>query len=92
MAERKRKPREQTKRQTRPRPKQVLTSPTDAASGENEAEKRLRSLDAAADDLINRRIELAGQSVVAGEQQPHRTQNPLSDEAVVKGFKQTPGE
>lgn len=92
MSERKRKSRERTKRPARPQDKQVLTPATGVTPEENEAEKRLHSLDAAVNDLINRRIDLTGQSVVAGEQQPHRTQNPLSDETIVKRFIQTPGE
>lgn len=82
--------------QERPRRKRSIQSAGDTVhtnATHREAEERLNMLDAAIDDLVNNRVNATeGESMVAGEQLPHQTKSPLSDETVVKRFIQTSGE
>ena len=55
-------------------------------------EKKLSELDSALDDYLTATSQPAPDSVVVGHQQPHQVVQPLADEVLVQGFRQTSGE
>ncbi len=64
-----------------------------AGNTHRDVEQKLNEVDAAFDDyLAAASASAAGPSVVVGQQQPHQVVRPLSDEALVQGFRQTSGE
>lgn len=64
-----------------------------AGTTHQDVEQKLNAVDAAFDDyLATAGASATGPGVVVGEQQAHQVVRPLSDEALVQGFRQTSGE
>lgn len=63
-----------------------------AGNTHQDVEQKLNEVDAAFDDYLAAASASAGPSVVVGQQQSHQVVRPLSDEALVQGFRQTSGE
>ena len=94
MAERKRRTQQERPKRTQTRkPKQGFASENGTARKNMERDQQaFAELDAAINNVINRRQSAAGQSVVADGQQPQRVKISLSDDEKVQGFVQHPGE
>ena len=83
------------KRKKRQKNTQITESaslPSASDTRYEDAEKKLSDVDAAFDDFLATNQPAAASSVIVGQQQPQRVVKPLSDEALVRGFRQTSGE
>jgi hypothetical protein len=67
-----------------------IQQPDEQNDAQREVEKRLQELDTAIDDILT--ASTSGPSIVVGHQQSHQIQRPLTNEELVRGFRQARGE